>query len=237
MKSAKTGTVMAAAMILGLGTGAAMAGDGPELQQFAIDSNGNIVIPSADTHQVLRVEQGGRVTVLAGTGEAGNAGDGGYATDALLQRPSGVAIDADGSILFGDAASGRVRKIDSLSGVISNVDSAGTSTLDEPFVKIKSPNTPQAWFEGSVKAIRWTHNLGKSARFTLDVSRDGGQHWDTIAQNIQGKEYGWRVAGQATPKARFRVTQELEQKTKRNRERPMPQSDINDANVELLAAR
>lgn len=238
MKTSKANTVMAtAAVIFGLGASAAMA-DGVELQQFAIDSNGNIVIASAETHQVLRVEQGGRVTVLAGTGEAGDAGDGGYATDATLLRPSGVAIDSDGSVLFGDTATGKLRRVDSLSGTIASVKDAGTSALDESFVKIKSPNTPESWYEGSVKTIRWTHNLGKSARFTLDVSRDGGQSWETIDQNIQGKECGWRVTSPATSKARFRVTQEPDQKNmKHNRKRPVLQSDINDANVELLAAR
>jgi streptogramin lyase len=236
MKASKVSTA-AVVVMFGLGAGAAMAG-GVELQEFAIDSDGNIVIASAERHQVLRVEQGGRVSVLAGTGQAGHAGDGGYATDATLDEPSGVAIEADGSVLFGDAATGKLRKIDSVTGVISGVRGAAISPASEPFVKIKDPNTAQTWYQGTMKPIRWIHNLGNSVRFTLDISRDGGQTWTTIARNIQGKDYAWRVTAPTTPTARFRVTQEPDKKSgKRNNPRPALESDISDADVELLGAR
>ena len=237
MKTSKmTSTVMAAAaVIFGLGAGAAMA-DGLELQQFAIDSNVNIVIASADTHQVLRVEQGGRVTVLAGTGEAGNAGNGGYATDARLERPSGVALDSDGSVLFGDAATGQLHKVDSLSGVISSLDGAATASLDELFIKIKDPNTPQSWYVGTTKTIRWTHNLGKSALFTVAIKRDADSGWETIASDVQAKQISWRVTRPATSKARFRVTQQAPAGSpKAKGKKPALQSDTSDADVQILA--
>ena len=238
MKTSKmTSTVMAtAAVIFGLGASAAKA-DGLELQQFAVDSNGNIVIASADTHQVLRVEQGGRVTVLAGTGQAGNAGNGGYATDAELGRPSGVAIDQDGSILFGDTATGQVRKVDSLSGVISSVDGAATSSLDESFIKIKDPNTAQSWYVGTTKTISWTHNLGKATRFTVSVTRDGGKSWETIASDVQAKQITWRVSGPGTTKARFRVTQQAAGSPKSSKKQPILESDISDADIRLVVAQ
>jgi hypothetical protein len=40
----------------------------------------------------------------------GFSGDGGLASNALLNQPCGVAVDADGSILILDAANFRVRR-------------------------------------------------------------------------------------------------------------------------------
>ena len=42
------------------------------------------------------------ITRVAGTGVAGNSGDGGPATDAQLNKPWGVAVTADGGFLIAD---------------------------------------------------------------------------------------------------------------------------------------
>jgi hypothetical protein len=45
-------------------------------------------------------------------GQGGFAGDGGPATSALLNAPSGVALRADGSVLISDAGNFRIREVD-----------------------------------------------------------------------------------------------------------------------------
>ena len=60
---------------------------------------------------------------LAGTGEAGFAGDGGPASSASLSEPTGLAAE-DGRIWVGDLGNGVVREI-APDGTIETVVSAG----------------------------------------------------------------------------------------------------------------
>lgn len=48
---------------------------------------------------------------FAGTGVAGYAGDGGLATAALLNRPSDIAVAADGTVFFSDSYNNVIRKV------------------------------------------------------------------------------------------------------------------------------
>jgi hypothetical protein len=51
---------------------------------------------------------------VAGTGTAGNSGDDGPATDAELNNPTAVAVNADGGFLIADPVSNEVRKVSAL---------------------------------------------------------------------------------------------------------------------------
>ncbi len=58
----------------------------------------------------------GRLTTVAGTGIAGFSGDGGLATAADLDDPSGLATDPTGDLLIADTANCRVRIVSATSG-------------------------------------------------------------------------------------------------------------------------
>ena len=60
-------------------------------------------------------------TVLGGT----NVGDGGNATQAFLRGPSGIDIDANGSIYFADRWNQRIRCIDVQNGMITTIAGNG----------------------------------------------------------------------------------------------------------------
>jgi uncharacterized protein YjdB len=61
-----------------------------------------------------------RISTVAGIGSSGFSGDGGAATNAMLNRPRTVATDSGGSVLFvADSYNSRVRKIVTASGFIS----------------------------------------------------------------------------------------------------------------------
>ena len=68
----------------------------------------------------------GVVTVVAGTGTAGDSGDGGPAVDATLGGPGALALDAAGNIYFSDPNNHRVRKITKATGIIDTVAGNGT---------------------------------------------------------------------------------------------------------------
>jgi len=68
----------------------------------------------------------GDIFTLAGTGAAAFAGDGGPASAAAINRPTGVAWLADGSVLVAEYGNHRVRRI-SPSGAVSTAAGTGTA--------------------------------------------------------------------------------------------------------------
>lgn len=94
---------------------------------LAFASSGDLLVSVADpTHQVQQIDASGKVTTLAGTGTAGYSGDGGPATSAELDGPSGLAVDSSGNILIADSGNNRIRKVDT-TGVITTVAGNGTA--------------------------------------------------------------------------------------------------------------
>jgi hypothetical protein len=89
--------------------------------------DGSIVF--ANSHRIQRVGRNGKMTTIAGTGEIGDGGDGGPATEAKLARPRDVLPEDDGGFLIADTGNNRVRRV-SPDGTISTI--AGTGAPD-PF--------------------------------------------------------------------------------------------------------
>ncbi len=100
----------------------------------AVDKEGNVYISDSGNHRIWKVDPSGAISTVAGTGEAGSAGDDGPASEALLSDPAGIAVDDDGNLYIADKGNDRVRKVDS-SGTMSTVaggDEAGFSGDDGP---------------------------------------------------------------------------------------------------------
>jgi uncharacterized protein (TIGR03437 family) len=79
-------------------------------------------------HRVRRRGPEGRVTVFAGTGVPGFAGDGGQAAAAQLNQPVAVALGPDGSVYIGDRDNHRVRRV-APDGVIRTVAGNGRNAF------------------------------------------------------------------------------------------------------------
>ena len=62
-----------------------------------------------------------RIETVAGTGRAGDSGDGGPADRAMLNMPFDVALDRDGNLYFSDTFNHIIRRIDAKTGRISTV--------------------------------------------------------------------------------------------------------------------
>lgn len=92
----------------------------------AFDVAGQPLVVDTIGHYVGRIGPNNVVTVIAGTrGSAGSDGDGGPATSARLNAPTGIAVAADGTILIADTGNSRIRRIGT-NGVISTVAGGGT---------------------------------------------------------------------------------------------------------------
>ena len=86
---------------------------------------------------------------------------------------------------------------------------SGTFSLVAAKVTVTSPNTAVTWTVGTVHTITWTHNVGASAQFKIEVSRSGV--WSTITSAVTGGgattgSYQWTVAAPRTSTAKIRVT-------------------------------
>ena len=104
-------------------------------QGVAVDSGGNLYIADTYNDVIRKVTlASGVITTVAGIGESlGSAGDGGLATQALLDEPFGVAVDSGGSLYIADTANSEIRKV-TAGGVITTVvgGSATTAQLNGP---------------------------------------------------------------------------------------------------------
>ena len=78
-------------------------------------------------NRVLKLELGSRrISLIAGTGEKGHAGDGGPAKRALLSAPHEVRFDRAGNMFIAERDAHVVRHVDMKSGTISTVAGTGT---------------------------------------------------------------------------------------------------------------
>jgi len=88
--------------------------------------NGDMYLVLREGNAVYRVDaRGNRLYRVAGTGETGNAGDGGPAVDAKLAGPKGIAYATSGNIYLADTENHSIRKVELKTGVITTVAGTG----------------------------------------------------------------------------------------------------------------
>jgi hypothetical protein len=90
-----------------------------------VDTAGNLFIADRNNHRVRKVTPGGVISTVAGNETRGFSGDGGPATSAQLNHPTGVAVDTAGYLFIAELSNARIRKV-TPGGVISTV--AGSET-------------------------------------------------------------------------------------------------------------
>jgi sugar lactone lactonase YvrE len=81
---------------------------------------GSLTLPAAGD-----VAKPGTIVTVAGTGSPGYSGDNGPATQALLNGPWGLALDAAGNLYIADVYNSCVRKVDAVTGIITTVAGTG----------------------------------------------------------------------------------------------------------------
>lgn len=91
-----------------------------------VDRQGNLYLVLREGNAVYRIDRNTqRVSHVAGTGEKGNAGDGGPAKSAKLNGPKGIAISPAGDLYLADTENHTIRRVNVKTGVITTVAGSG----------------------------------------------------------------------------------------------------------------
>ena len=90
-------------------------------EAILLDGQGNLYICDSDGLRILKFALVAKtLTVVAGSGNIGFAGDFGPATDAYLNDPKSMAVDSNGYVYIADTNNNRIRKV-SPDGVITTI--------------------------------------------------------------------------------------------------------------------
>lgn len=116
----------------GNGQGNASGDGGPATQasldpvDMAFGPDGSLYVADWSNSRIRRIGSDGIITTFAGTSSSGYSGDGGPATQARLDFPTGVSVAADGSVFIVDKLNRRIRRVGP-DGIITTVAGNGTS--------------------------------------------------------------------------------------------------------------
>ena len=121
----------------------------------AATPDGGFLVAETERQRIRRVSPRGIITTVAGTGRGGFSGDGGPATQARLDFPTGVAQLPDGAVAIADQRNNRVRLVDA-AGVITTL------------AAVAFPDGLSAAADGGVLVVQ------SAANRVLHVDRAGG---------------------------------------------------------------
>jgi type IX secretion system substrate protein/NHL repeat-containing protein len=95
-----------------------------DVTNVAVSSSGIVYITDGYNNRLRVVTPDGMITTIAGNGSPSYGGDGGPATDAALNAPVGLTVDAAGNIYIADLLNNRIRKA-TTDGMITTVAGTG----------------------------------------------------------------------------------------------------------------
>lgn len=123
---------LAAGKVVLVAGGGMNGGNGPATQAklqtpFGVDFDraGNLYFVELTGQRVGKIDPAGMLTIIAGTGEKGDAGDGGPARQATFNGMHSLAIAPNGDLYLADTWNHKVRRIDAQAGTIRTIAGTG----------------------------------------------------------------------------------------------------------------
>jgi sugar lactone lactonase YvrE len=97
-----------------------------EPYEVRFDRDGNMYFVEMQNYIVRRIDRKTNIiTTVAGNGRRGFAGDGGSATEAMLNQPHSIALDENDGLYVADIGNHRIRRINLRTGVIESIAGNG----------------------------------------------------------------------------------------------------------------
>ena len=91
-------------------------------------------------------------------------------------------------------------------------DASFTIAAGTGSITLTAPNTAVDWGVGSTQPIKWSHNLGAQSYVRIELSRDAGETWETLASSFKNTAaasgvFNWVATGPTVEDvARIRVS-------------------------------
>ena len=93
---------------------------------LAFNPAGELIAADLDNRRIRKIDGGGMIDTIAGSGQLSFSGDGGPARTAMLDNPNGLEIDPAGNLLIADSNNYRIRRIDAITGTINTIIGNGS---------------------------------------------------------------------------------------------------------------
>lgn len=157
----------------------------------AADVFGNLYIADTGNNRIRKINAGDdKIYGFAGTGDADYYGDAGSATLSALNAPQGLGTDASGTVFIADTGNHCIRKIATISGLISTV----AGRCESPGFYGDGGAATSAKLESPVAIYPGPNNL-----FVADT----GNHRIRIVTQEGRDEYIRTIAGTGDPEGGF----------------------------------
>ncbi|WP_153798029.1 hypothetical protein [Foetidibacter luteolus] len=190
------------------------AGDGGPVAYALLNSPSNVYVDKIRRdlyisdlgNNVIRKVDGrtGRITTVAGNGNAGFSGDGGPATQASLAYAFHTATDNAGNLYISDLANNRIRKVDRRTGIINTIAGTGVpdfngdghkaleTNLNEPFGLVFDNNGNLIFSDGTGLRVRKL-NMQTKIISTIAGSGDRGYAGDGGSAKNANFNFIWNI--------------------------------------------
>jgi RHS repeat-associated protein len=156
--------------------------NGPEDMAFA--SDGSFYIGDRKNERIRFVGGEGIISTVAGNGIERYSGDGGPATQASFDEPTGLAVGPDGSVFISDWFNQRVRKVSSAMPGFSATDSLIASEDGRELYVFDNAGRHLRTLDAFTRAVRYSFGYDGEGR--LSTITDGNTNVTTLERDGSG---------------------------------------------------
>ena len=116
---------------------------------IAFDKNGDLIVADTGSHTIKRIDQNGKIFIVAGTDQQFGDFDG-EAMSAKFNAPVGVAVRDDGSIIVADTYNDKIKVISN--GVVTTLSGSSRGFADGTsfYTEFDTPCSVAVWRDGRI---------------------------------------------------------------------------------------